>query len=251
MELTSGFLVYAALFRIAVIAAGALAIYLGYRLFLAAGRHSGTDAAAKGAGFELTLKNAAPGTVFAFFGAFVIAVMLVQGNPELVIEDVGALQERTAKADAVAGALRAPPGLARIALKGGDGGRPVLFSDLLAEGNEKQRQGDDEAAAAAYLDALSVPQATLLQASAAFNELAWLYQAHGDGDAALPLARIAVSVSPLNAEFQHTLATVLAKRGQGAEAVSAMHIAAGLDPQFTKDLRNLEEAFESHSGKAP
>jgi hypothetical protein len=74
MSMVTAFLIYAALFRLAIIAAGGLAIYLGYRLFLWAGTRSRrgdnqTEAGIKGGDFELSVKNAAPGTVFAFFGS--------------------------------------------------------------------------------------------------------------------------------------------------------------------------------------
>jgi hypothetical protein len=70
--------------------------------------------------------------------------------------------------------MQAARGLARISMKGGGEAEVVSFRELLKDGDEKQRQGDAEAAVGAYLDALSIPQATLAEASAAFNELAWL-----------------------------------------------------------------------------
>ena len=125
MSITTSFLFYASLFRLAVIAAGTIAIYLGYKLFLRGAcadntGGGGTEAQARGGGFELTLKNAAPGSVFAFFGAIVIAVMLVQGSPELVVEELAPVIKR----ETIKEAAKRVESRRRIALKGRGDERP-------------------------------------------------------------------------------------------------------------------------------
>lgn len=82
MDLTMYF-IYALIFRLAIIATGALSIYLGYMLFVK-GVFGGTqdaDLSAEISGTKFSLKNAAPGTFFALFGVVIITVMLTQGMP--------------------------------------------------------------------------------------------------------------------------------------------------------------------------
>ena len=70
MTVTSAFIVYLTLFRLAIIAAGVVSIVLGYRLFVRgvwpeAKTSRGTSIDAEVAGSRFTVKNAAPGTCFA------------------------------------------------------------------------------------------------------------------------------------------------------------------------------------------
>ena len=118
MDLSTSFLIYATLFRLAVIAAGVLIVVLGYRLFLqglAASNES--DAALEGGGFKLTLKNAAPGTSFALFGAVLISVMVIQGSPELDISN--------AAPGAIGASVELGQGAGSLRLRGDDAVAPT------------------------------------------------------------------------------------------------------------------------------
>ncbi len=68
----TGFLIYAELFRLAVIAAGMVAVVLGYKLFVrgVTGSEGGSNVGAEAGPIKLTLANAGPGLGFALFGAF-------------------------------------------------------------------------------------------------------------------------------------------------------------------------------------
>ncbi|MGR0481859.1 MAG: hypothetical protein ACTFAL_10790 [Candidatus Electronema sp. V4] len=84
MTASAGFLLYAALYRLTVLAVGALAIWLGFRLFSNASKNNGTadgSASAEGGGFKLAFTNLLPGTYFALFGTVIISVMLWKGEP--------------------------------------------------------------------------------------------------------------------------------------------------------------------------
>ncbi|MCI5189815.1 MAG: hypothetical protein D3905_08450, partial [Candidatus Electrothrix sp. AS4_5] len=86
MTVSAGFLIYAALYRLTVLAIGALAIWLGFRLFNNAGSKADDiagSASAEGGGFRLTLTNMLPGTYFALFGTVIISTMLWKGEPQL------------------------------------------------------------------------------------------------------------------------------------------------------------------------
>ncbi|MCW5213315.1 hypothetical protein VU04_10450 [Desulfobulbus sp. TB] len=86
MTVSTGFLIYAALYRLTVLAVGALSIWLGFRLFNKAGSKaydSTGSASAEGSGFKLTLTSILPGTYFALFGTVIISTMLWKGEPQL------------------------------------------------------------------------------------------------------------------------------------------------------------------------
>ena len=89
MDIETGYLLYAGLYRLAVIGAGVVSVVLGYRLFLKgisgepSADGSGTSAEAKTGTFSLSVKNAAPGTCFALFGAALIVAMVVEAAPSL------------------------------------------------------------------------------------------------------------------------------------------------------------------------
>ncbi|MEN9444524.1 MAG: hypothetical protein RIS47_1414, partial [Bacteroidota bacterium] len=97
MDIFSSFIIYLILYRLAIVAAGVLSIYWGFRLFIRLAEvktitnevGKGTDAEiAMGKDIQLKLTNAAPGTVFALFGAAVIIAMIWSGGPSLALEDM-------------------------------------------------------------------------------------------------------------------------------------------------------------------
>lgn len=77
------FMIHATVFRLSVIAVGAMLAYLGYRLFvLGVMTDAGGLDAAAGA-IKLKLTKAAPGTFFALFGAVLIGTTVIEGAPRL------------------------------------------------------------------------------------------------------------------------------------------------------------------------
>ncbi|MCI5133248.1 MAG: hypothetical protein D3904_17470, partial [Candidatus Electrothrix sp. EH2] len=73
MSGSTEFLLYVTVYRLSVLAIGALSIYLGFRLFIQPpGRTNSTEeassAAVQAGGFRLRLTNFLPGTYFALFG---------------------------------------------------------------------------------------------------------------------------------------------------------------------------------------
>ena len=198
MDMITGFLIYTTCFRLSVIGAGLVCIILGYRLFLQGvmPQHS-TDIEGQTGDIRLTVKNAAPGTCFALFGCAIMTVMLAQGMPELVIEEL----DKVGNVQAVhEGTVR------RIQMKGGADGTGVseinAFHDLLNSGINLQKAGDDRGAIAAYGKALSIPEVPLIDAAKAFNQTAWLYLKQKRTDEALPLIRLAVQVDKENGMYR-------------------------------------------------
>jgi hypothetical protein len=166
---STAFLLYAGFFRLAIVAVGALAIWLGYRLFTAMttkpqASASGTDAEARIGDVHLSLRSAAPGTCFAVFGAAIVSVMLVNGMPEFSQREAvagTATQERAL-------AIKGNPDRSTVAVPS------AAFAQSLARGDELLSAGDNAGAATAYARALADPRIPLGQAARAFNQLAWL-----------------------------------------------------------------------------
>ena len=97
MTASAGFLIYAALYRLTVLAVGALSIWLGFRLFSNASKNNGAadgSASAEGGGFKLALTSLLPGTYFALFGTVIISIMLWRGEPQLDQKNVVASGEK-------------------------------------------------------------------------------------------------------------------------------------------------------------
>ncbi|CAK8717870.1 Tetratricopeptide repeat-containing protein [Candidatus Electronema halotolerans] len=89
MTVSAGFLIYVALYRLTVLAVGALSIWLGFRLFNNAGSRADDSvgsASAEGNGFKLALTSILPGTYFALFGTVIISIMLWKGEPPQLSE---------------------------------------------------------------------------------------------------------------------------------------------------------------------
>lgn len=227
MSLTSQFLIYVTAFRLSIIAAGVVSMILGYRLFLrgiypAGAGESSIDFKAAGSGF--TLKNAAPGSCFGVFGVALISVMLIQGNPQFTYE----MMQKAAGGDDAASTTSA-----RLQMR--DAGASDTFGALVEKGMAYEQAGDPEHAAEAYRQALAGRAAPM-------NQLALLYDQQSKTELALPLARMAAQIDPEDPAILDTLAQVLAKHGDRAEAVQSMEKAAALDSRYRDKLDQLKQA---------
>lgn len=77
--------IYVLIWRLAVLACGLVSIILGYRLFMSGlTAHEGSLEAGMGKS-SLKLRNIAPGTFFALFGAAIIATLIWSSPAEIVI----------------------------------------------------------------------------------------------------------------------------------------------------------------------
>lgn len=239
MDPMTVFLTYATIFRLAVIAAGTVSIILGYYLFVHGLRSEGnTNATGKVGDFTLTLKNVAPGTCFALFGAVIISVIVVQGSPEFAIQELQRM-----------GGLNAPEVIGKTTfLKGSRGAKSAgdyeTFELLIEQANRYNRKGNRDEAIAAYMNALAIPEVTLARAAQAFNELAWAYEKRGKSSEALPLARLAVNVDPQTSAFRDTLALVLLKLGESKEAMEHAHQAVTLSRR-PEHLHTLSLSYQA------
>jgi hypothetical protein len=234
-----GFFIYAALFRLAVIATGVAAIVLGYKLFLRGVMgEGGTNVNAEAGPIKLTLHNAGPGGVFALFGAGIIIVMLSQGSPELLMREVKQLdaspQSKTGGGQVTQETL----------MKSGNRNEvPQRFEQILNEGKRLQQAGDIEAAITAYNKALSESEAPFI-----LNELAWIYREQQRLDEALVLARAATTIDQKDPKCFDTLALILLDRKEHKAAEQAAEKAVSLDPDkqdYKATLQTIRAAQEA------
>jgi hypothetical protein len=223
MSLMPMFLVYVIVFRLAIIATGTISIVLGYRLF----RQGilSTDKAsveAKLVGSRFILKNAAPGTSFALFGALVVLVMLFQGSPALTLETVK-------RAAAESGTTET----AKVTLRGNESD---TLSGATLEGLAFEQKGDPSHAIVAYERAISTMAEPL-------NDLAWLYVSDGRLEEAASLSELAVEMRE-DPRFLDTRAEIKFKTGDRTSAIKLMERAVRLDPsrQFRDKLERFKNA---------
>jgi tetratricopeptide (TPR) repeat protein len=225
MQTTSLFLVYLILFRLAIILAGVISIYLGYRLFAKDLRPHGsggtTEFKAQIATYGFTLKNAAPGTCFALFGIVLVSVMLAQGGPELTLKNL----KDSSKAGITAGEMR---------LRGDEN---TNLKTLTLEGLYYEKRQDRERAVSAY-------QAALALMAEPMNNLAWLYLEEGRAKEALPISQMAVQLSPDNANYLDTLAEIYFRSRNITEAITLMEKAAKIDARYSKKLEQFKQSLK-------
>src|ERR1051325_8987159 len=91
MDMTETFILYLTIHRVLVFAAGILSITLGYRLLLHGlprGAESGGAQAleARVGNTRIVAKNLAPGSLFALFGAILVAGMALHRPPEITFD---------------------------------------------------------------------------------------------------------------------------------------------------------------------
>lgn len=237
MDWASTFIIYLLIFRLAIIATGAISIILGYRLFCVGvwprtPRTKGTIVEAKLASAGLTLKNAAPGTCFALFGVIIIAVMFMTGGPEMTLQTItrsGLLKDGGSEDLATISE-------SNFKARGAQNGNELIESlgAATTHGIDYQRQKDTTNAVRSY-------EAAVAMMATPMNHLAWLYQAQGRLEEALPLSQMAVKLVPNDPNFLDTLAEILYRQGERGEALRLLRKAAKLDARLQDKLKIREQ----------
>jgi len=192
MDAPGEFYLYATTYRLALLAVGAMAILLGYRLFLrgvSATGGSGTDASAEGGGFKVSVGNAAPGTCFTLFGAVLIVAMAIDGNPEY-LRTQGQNGEE-------------------IRVKGIGGGALAATPDFAGKDLDAYRQ---------TLSTPDIPPAAIADAIAG---VAYLYLGAARPGEALTLARLAVQIDGADPQKLDLLAAAALANASAEEAAAA------------------------------
>lgn len=212
------FLIYALIFRLGIIAAGLVTIFLGYSLFQGRRRRTQiSDSSAEGSilGARFRLQNVTAGSIFALFGAALILGMVLQGNPE-----------KTYRIQAGAGSQMLTETVR------GDSADSVRAT--IERGLEAQRSGDTKAAEHIF-------HTLLVNAAPALNSLAWIYAGEGREKAmeALPFSQAAVQLDSTNAHYLDTLAEIDYVSGNREAAIRTIEKAVQLDPSFKSRLEEF------------
>jgi len=256
MNLQTGFLLYAACFRLAIIAAGMVSIVLGYRLFRAGigdgtAKSPGNAIQAEVGTLKFALRNYAPGTAFALFGVIMVSVMLAQGNPELTIKTASALPAPTATSKPSSASYPAAsspaqdPGANENRLaKASEGPAPgtgqpskadpaalappqqfVAEVNVRGSGRSSLSTFEDAVARAESFDherktekAIGAYQQAFSSLATPLNQLAWDYLKQGRVVDALAPAKLATDLNPDEPDFVDTFARALARAGRCDEA---------------------------------
>lgn len=226
MGTTETFIVYLAIHRLLIFVAGIVSITLGYRLLIrglpvgVAGEEHTQSVEATFGNAKLSATNLAPGSLFALFGAVMIASVALYRPPEITLDRID---------------------------------KENVHTSTSFRGVEQAAKGDATAAEALVLlekgdrAAAGTMAAQVVQSSAAqWNNLAWVMSATGDHiDMAEALARAAVTAAPNNAQYLHTLATVQRSRGESEAALSNLRKAAKFDSEFKTMVTEWEAALRS------
>jgi hypothetical protein len=188
-------LLYLLLFRVAIIGAAVVSVVLGYKLFcrgigIGAGAGSGSSIESSMVGAKLSVKNAAPGTAFALFGAILIVVMLIQSSPSVTWESMSKWR---------------PSSEEQGSLVGEESNKIVMRGDaqdsihaLTALGIEYEKKGDVANAERSYREAVTIMAEPI-------NDLAWQYLRSGRSKEAVGMATLAVQLRPDEPRYRDTL----------------------------------------------
>jgi tetratricopeptide (TPR) repeat protein len=189
-------LIYLLMSRLAILTAGVVSVFLGYKLFcrgIGASRSSGSDSTIESSvvGVRFLLKNTAPGTAFALFGAILIVVMLIQSSPSVTLETVSKWKASTESQQSETNEQAE-----KLVLRGNE---QDSMPSLTAQGVEYEKRGDTANAERAYRKAVTLMAEPI-------NDLAWLYVGSGRAKQAIGLATLAVQLRPDELRFADTLA---------------------------------------------
>jgi len=216
------FIIYAAIYRLGIIAAGFGCVFMGYRLFvLGVMPREGSDVDAQAGEIRLTLKNAAPGTCFAAFGVFMIITMLVQGNPEYRLSDIASKEGTRREVN-----FRSENGDVSAALK---------------RGGKLEATGQLDEAIKAYAEALINGKLPMLKAAGPLRAIAAVYHKQGRHDEAIAYARLTYQIDPDNASGLALIARIQISRGNHEEAIKAISRAADIEPAFVAERDRMKE----------
>ena len=231
-------IVYLTLFRLGIIAAGIISIFLGYRLFCRgvwpdSSNGNGTTVDAEIAGQRFTLKNAAPGTCFALFGVIIISVMFASGPPELSQEI--ASPQKDQKAQKGSG----------FRLRGsGEMASPAwdVLQAQLKEAAQAYRQGDFKGADVLFENLQAGFAGSRDFLALLNNEWAVRYLEESRFDLAAQKSRLAVTLVPEDDDFIDTYVVAMCKSQNPSDSLGQLADLAGPNSSAHMELRKLLEA---------
>jgi tetratricopeptide (TPR) repeat protein len=215
-------IIYAALFRLAIIASGFGCVVMGYRLFvMGVMPKEGSQIDAEACDIRLSLKNAAPGTSIAALGVFMIAIMLVQGNPE----------KRIAETPTEEGLHR------EVLWRSGDHD----IENAMIQGQNLEKANRYTEAIQAYAIPLTDTGLTLKEATEPLRGIAGVYLKQGRLEEAIAYALLANQIEPDFAPGLALAARIEYARGKTKEALDFMNLATQIDYRFAEERDRMKE----------
>lgn len=208
MSGSTEFLLYVTVYRLSVLAIGALSIYLGFRLFnrpaeLARSGMGTTSAEVESSLFTLKLTDFWPGAYFALFGTILIGIMLWQGPPQMKTEEVHEKtptgEKTTSKAE-----VRLDP-------------------HVQLDGSSRQERAESTVALDQEWATLDKPGMISADAAVHLANIARVWQKEGRIGEALAMVRLAYLYGPEINRTAHLslLAELLAANGRTQDAADA------------------------------
>lgn len=227
-NITPYFLVYVALFRLAIITAGIVSIVLGYQLFckgiFPGTGNQDTTLEADMAGTKFTFKNAAPGTFFALFGVTLIGLMLFKGAPEFTYKMMAEGNQNTASGTT---------STIGIKMRGED--TKDTFETLLQKCLDLHGKGESD-------QAIEICHQALTQSTQAMYYLATIYQDQGKITEAFGFAKTAVILNPHETDYLKTLADILCQaQSQNGNTLHWMEPAVKQEPNYEMFGKQLDK----------
>jgi hypothetical protein len=247
--MSSAHIVYAALFRLAIIAAGFGCVVMGYRLFvLGVMPKEGSGIDSEFGQIRLSLKNAAPGTCFAVLGIVMIVAMIVQGNPEKKIVAVrtnGARVATTWRSDDVDSLITEDRGdKNETANRINDADKMYADSDTIitaiARGRELEAAGRLNEAIKAYAVPLTDGHMPLQAATEPLRAIAAVYLDQDRLSEGLAYALLAYQVEPGHAGGLALIARIQLGRKNYAKAVDFISQAARIDAAYIAERDRIK-----------
>jgi len=216
MDAYANFLIYAGLYRLAVLAIGALSIYLGFRLFtLSSVRRNNADGPSasiilKFKGVEINATNILPGIYFALFGTIIIFIMVWQGPPQFEMTGNG-----------LSPTVR---GVTKIAMRGGASGAAI----------------DSE------WEKITKSNLILPEAAEPLSNIAKIWDQQNRPGEAVAMARLAAkySADKDKAAYYALFAELLLKNGDKEKALEAMQSAANRDAAYNEKLLEMQRQID-------
>jgi hypothetical protein len=196
MTIPVSILVYLTVSRLAIVAAGLFCLFLGYRLLAKitpTPSASNTEISSSLPGLKITVKNAAPGTAFALFGAAMLLAAVIQDSPSFA---VSWLKQAASQTSSPQSAVPFDEGTLQVR-----GAQPDTIQALTSAGANLEKQGDKMGAQQKFREAVA-------RIADPINDLAWSYHETGREKEALGLATIAVQLVPDQPDYADTLAKI-------------------------------------------
>ena len=229
MPCSTEFLLYVTVYRLSVLAIGALSIYLGFRLFSRPPGQAGFAEIASSAGvqageFKLRVTNFLPGIYFALFGTVLIGIMLWQGPPQMTTQEV---QEKTDIGSRSTSTLEMRDGTAADSA------------------GKSPRTAQDEAIAVDQEWAkLDKPGMISAEAAEPLSNIARLWQGEGRIKEALVMAKLAARYGE-QVEVLVLFAELLDENGELKKSVQVMQVAVQRDSSYADRLREMQNRLHT------